>query len=166
MPTTRDLMLVLTLPVLVACTADPMAKEALAYESAMEPVMTQNAALAAEFLEIAIKLDDENFGPDRMAKRWHRRVVTLSDEVAASVNDVSSSDPELSARHQALGQAWQARAQAYTAIDQAWSAGDPSAMDSASKANVQAKLAEEAALADLNALLGPHGVALDPFPEP
>ncbi|MFT5583614.1 MAG: putative lipoprotein [Cognaticolwellia sp.] len=166
MPTTRNMMLLLTLPLLVACAADPMAEEALVYQSAMEPVMTQNAALAAEFLELALKLDDGGFGPDRMAKRWHRKVLPLSEEVATSVNEVSSAHPELSVRHQALGQAWKDRAQAYTEIDQAWSAGDPSAMDSASKANVQAKLAEEAALADLNALLGPHGVALDPFPEP
>jgi hypothetical protein len=159
-------MLLLTLPVLVACSADPMAQEAVAYQSAMEPVMAQNAALAAEFLELAVKLDDEGFGPDRMAKRWHRKVLPLSEQVASSANQVSSADPELNVRHQALGQAWQDRAQAYTEIDQAWSAGDPSAMDSASQANIQAKLAEEAALADLNALLGPHGVALDPFPEP
>lgn len=166
MPTTRDAIALLALPWLMACTADPMAKEAVAYQSAMAPVMTQNAALGAEFLELATKLNDESFGPERLAKRWHRRVVPLSEEVATSVNQVSTADADLSARHQALGQAWQDRAQAYTEIDGAWSAGDPTAMDKAFQANVQAKLAEEAALADLNALLGAYGVALDPFPEP
>ena len=166
MPTTRDAIALLALPWLMACAADPMAKEAVAYQSAMAPVMTQNAALGAEFLDLATKLNDESFGPERLAKRWHRRVVPLSAEVATSVNQVSTADADLSARHQALGSAWQDRAQAYTEIDSAWSAGDPTAMDKAFQANVQAKLAEEAALADLNALLGAYGAALDPFPEP
>lgn len=166
MPTMRDVILLLSLPLLAACAADPLAEEAVAYQSAMAPVMTQNAALGAEFLEMATKLNDESFGPDRLAKRWHRKVLPLSEEVATSASQVSTADLELSARHQALGQAWQDRAQAYTEIDQAWEAGDPNAMDKAFQANVQAKLAEEAALADLNALLGAYGVALDPFPEP
>ncbi len=155
----------LTLPLLVGCAADPLAEEALSYQAEMNPVLEENAALGAEFLELAVKLDDQGFGPDRLGKRWHRKVVPLSSKVAESAGQVSPQDAELSARHSALSQAWTERAAAYEAIDQAWSAGDPEAMESAFQANVQAKLAEEAALADLNALLGAYGAALDPFPE-
>lgn len=156
----------LMLPAFVGCAADPLAQEAQSYQAAMEPVMQQNAALGAEFLELATKLNDEDFGPERLGKRWHRRVLPLSQEVATSAAEVSATHPELSTRHGALSGAWDERASAYGEIDRAWISGDPSAMESAFQANVQAKLAEEAALADLNALLSGYGIALDPFPEP
>lgn len=154
-----------TLLLLSACGSDPVAQDAADYSAAMEPVMQANAALGAEFLTLATKVNGEELPPDKVGRRWNRKVLPAAEQVVVSAQQVQPTSPQLVELHTELTQSWQARLEAYQAIDAAWTAGDPAAMKIANQSNVQAKLAEEAALARTNALLAGYDLYLDPFPD-
>ena len=146
------------------CGADPADAAAAAYVVDMQPVLSDNVALAQGFLDMAGGIKKGALDGGGVAERMARDVGPLAVKLHKGVLAVHPEDPQLADLHARLVKTWSDRANAYDAMSRAWLAGDEAAYEVARVANLQVKVAEEGCFADLNGWLGPHGQQIDQYP--
>lgn len=148
----------------VSCGGDPLAADAATYHAAMTPALTQNMALAQQFLDIAAQVKKKEMDEEAIIRRWQEKVIPLADGLKAEAEAIEPSTPQLQELHGEIKAAWTARSQAYREMQAAYRNNDADGFQKASKANLDAKLAEERYFQEVNALLEPYGYHLDQFP--
>lgn len=157
-------LLVLVMSLVLACGGDPLADDAADYTEAMGKPLSDNMALAQEFLEVAAEVKRGNVDADDIHARWEKRVLPLADQLYDEVQAIEPSTPELAGLHQQLVDAWGDRAEAYHSMHRAYEKADANAYQAAFDKNVESKLAEEDYFGKVNRLLEPYGYHLDQFP--
>lgn len=150
---------------LVACGADPVEQDVLAYQTAMEPLLARNLVLAQGFLDVASKVKKAEMDGGQIAEKLARDVVPVADALVAEAGSIEPATPALADAHAQLLRAWGDRATAYHGMADAWMASDLAAFDTSRKKNLQSKLDEEKYFQTVNALTGPYGVVLDQYPQ-
>ncbi len=149
---------------ILACAGGGEVEPAQAYVTALQPVMTENAALAQRFLTEASRIKKQETDGAALAELLAKELSPAADKLARDAAAVEPNDPRITDAHALLVKAWADRAAAYAAMRDAWAAGDVAAWDAAVKKNTQAKLDEESYFATINALLAPDELVLEQYP--
>ncbi|MCP4807196.1 MAG: hypothetical protein GY913_21175 [Proteobacteria bacterium] len=148
----------------VACSGDPVAADAAAYQDAMAPALATNVELAQEFLEVAAQVKKGDVDADAIHRRWKGSVLPLADDLHEQAQAIHPATPELAGLHAQLVDAWGDRAEAYRSMHSSYAKADADSFQDAFDKNVEAKLAEEDYFNKVNRLLEPYGYHLDQFP--
>ena len=152
------------LALLTACGPDPADEAAGSYVAAMQPVLTDNVALAQDYLDMAGRIKKGELDGGGVAEKMARDIGPLAGKIHRGALAVHPADTQLADLHAQLVNTWSDRAKTYAAMSAAWAAGDDAAYETARASNLQVKVAEETAFGGINAWLGAHGQYLDQYP--
>lgn len=144
--------------------SDPVEEASTAYVAAMKPLLVDNAALSRTFLDIAGGLKQMRLTGDAVGKRFSTGIVPTARDLAERAEEISPGTPELSAAHAMLVQAWEDRADAFAAAVSAWKVGDLDRLDRATEAAKRTHAEEDRYFKQVDAILKPYGLALEPYP--
>lgn len=149
---------------LAACGSDPVETDVVAYQSAMQPLLVRNQAVAQGFLDVASKVKKGEMDGAQIAQKLSTEVSPAADALRDEAAKIAPATPALADAHAVLVQAWSDRASSYHAMSDAWTAGDLAAFDNGKKKNLQSKLDEERYFQTVNQLLRPYDLLLDQYP--
>ena len=149
----------------LACGAGPEQEDAEAYVTAMQPALSQNAALAQRFLTDASQVKKHETDGGKLAEELSRDLAPSADALSKTVAGIQPAEMPLRDAHAIIVQAWSDRAAAYGSMRDAWAAGDLAAWDAAMKKNTQSKLDEERYFTEVNRYLGQYQLGVDQFPD-
>lgn len=150
---------------LAACDAErPSAAAATAYVSAMQPVVSANAALGDQFVDLTAAIQANQLDTSALATRFDAEILPGSRAVVDSAMAVPLGAPEVTAAHMDLVGAWTRRANAFHDLSRAWHNQDLGGFDAARGDILSATEAEGRAFAAINAGLAPSGAKLSPYP--
>jgi len=149
---------------ILACAGGPESDVAGAYVAAMQPVLTENGALAQRFLTEASRVKKKETDGATLEAMLHAELAPQAAALLTKAKAVNPGDPKLDDAHALLVKAWTARSAAYAALEDAWTRGDVLAWDAAMKQNAQAKVDEEAYFTQIDAALAPYELRLEQYP--
>ncbi len=153
----------LTLLGVLAC-GDPIADEIAAYHTAMDPLMTQNTQLAAQFLVLAKAVHKDREEMDAVVRQLEAEVYPAAEALQAGIASVEPGIEELADVHQQAITAWSLQTTAYGEMIAAYKSNDVDSFSAGQKKLGQAKVTIESYVKQANRMLEPYGYHLDEFP--
>jgi hypothetical protein len=145
-----------------ACT-NPAHEAAADYVVRIQPLLLENSALSEQMLLEAAAIYNEAAGPKDVAEVWERRIVPMSEHLAAQAA-LTQAPPEYAPTHARLVQIWTDRALAYRIMSEATRTANAELWN-ASRTKVDEVMANENQFfRDLNTQLAPSSLSVDAYP--
>jgi|1048.fasta_scaffold122272_1 hypothetical protein len=147
-----------------ACQPAPAFEAERAYHGTMAGLLADNAALARQFQDLAVKVKKDRPAADVVAARFADDFIPAARTLADAAAAVTPGTRALTELHPQLVDAWSERVTLYESAHSAWKAQDLAALDRAAEATVLNRRAEEAWLRDVNIVLAGAELALEAYP--
>ena len=146
------------------CEQDPVATEAQTYHDEMVPLLVRNADLARDFRDLAADIKRDKTSAKDVARLMDTEVIPAAQALARDAAAVRPATLSFQQPHERLVSAWTDRLTAYQDIKAAWKTRDLDAYDRAAAANLEAHKRESHYYDEINVLLAPHQLSLEPYP--
>ncbi len=150
---------------LTACKGSGSDLPIRAYHAEVQPLMVENEDLADKFIELAIKINQEDIPGEQVASILEAEIIPLAERLKARAAAIVLGDNELGQVHGILVQAWGLRATAYQQMVEAYENSDTSIFDNALENNGKAKNNEEVYFQEVNRYFSTENLRLIQFPK-
>lgn len=147
-----------------SCKQDPVATEARSYHDQMVPLLVRNADLARDFRDLAADIKRDKSSARDIAKLLDGEVIPSAQALSRDAAAVRPATATFQQTHQKLVSAWTDRLTAWQDIKAAWKTRDLDAYERAAAANLDAHKRESRYYEEMNTLLGPYQLSLEPYP--